>query len=155
MRAAAIILALAAAGCFSPDYPENLACSSDGWCPPGQVCNAANVCIARGDGSDAAPVDASVGPDGPDALQGLGQLVGISIGDDVTIAVGETHQFPLIGIYENGMEPITDFAIWESSQTTVFFIDFNGLATGEGAGTATATCRYNGRVDTAQVTVTP
>ncbi len=155
MRFAVLALVLAT-GCFSPTYPENLACDVDGWCPPGQGCNASNICIANSDGSDGGSFDAAIGPDGQtDALQGLGMLVGISIGDDVTIAVDETYQFPLIGIYENGMQPIADFAIWESSETTVFFIDFQGIATGEGAGTATATARYAGRTDSAEVTVTP
>ena len=78
----------------------------------------------------------------------------ISIGDDVTIAVGETHQFVITGTYENGTQVIDDFAIWSSSNNGVMFINFMGVAQGESAGTATATCDYNGRVDTALVTVT-
>lgn len=158
MRARAIMGIVAAgwllAGCFSPSYPENLACDMDGWCPPGQACNAANVCVLASGGNDAGFADGGIGPDSsPDALEGLGQLVGISIGDDVVLEVGQTHQFPLIGIYENGMEPITEFAIWESTDNNVMFVDFMGVAHAQGSGTATATARYNGRVDTALVTV--
>jgi len=155
MRACVVLLVLVA-GCFSPSYPENLECGADSWCPPGQECGANNVCFAATSVDGAGVFDAGMGPDGlNDGRSGLGDLIGISIGDDVTIAVDATHPFPLIGLYENGTQPIGEFAIWESSSTTVFFIDFQGVATGEGAGTATATARYMGRVDSAEVTVTP
>lgn len=154
-----VVLCAAAAisliACFSPDYPKDLSCAPDGWCPPGQTCNAANMCVATsGGGGDGG----AGGPDatpGPDADNGLGALMSISIGDDVTIPVGGTHQFTVTGIYENGTQPITDFAIWESDNNSVMYLDFNGLATGAAAGTATATARYDGRVDSAIVTVTP
>jgi hypothetical protein len=135
-------------GCFNPSYPEGVSCDPTGWCPPGQACAPDNHCYRSvGDGGvaipDAMPADA----------EGLGDLLGISIGPDVTIAVGGTHQFVITGNYENGDAPITDFAIWDSSNNAVMFVDFEGLAHGEAVGSATATADYMGRVDSALVTV--
>ncbi len=146
VRAAAIGL-LGLAACFSPDYPEGVTCEPGGWCPPGQICAVDNRCYREvGDGGAAIP-DAKI----PDA--GLGALVSIDIGPDVTIPVGGTHQFTITGTYENGTQPITDFAIWASSDMAIMFVDFEGVAHGEAPGTATASCDYMGRADTALVTV--
>jgi hypothetical protein len=147
MRAAALA-ALGLAACFSPSYPEGVACDPTGWCPPGQLCAPDNRCYrAIGDGGvaipDAMPADA----------EGLGDLLAIDIGPDVTIAVMGTYQFVITGMYENGTAPITDFAIWESSNNAVMFVDFEGVAHGEAVGSATATADYMGRADSALVTV--
>ncbi len=41
-------------GCISPTYPSGQACAPNGWCPPGQTCEASsNVWCPEGDGSDA------------------------------------------------------------------------------------------------------
>lgn len=149
---AAVVFALLAVGCFNPDYPVGVACDPSGWCPPGQRCTVTNMCV---DDADAGQAGGDGGGAGIDATEGLGNLVGIDIGADVTIAVDATHQFVVIGIYENGMEQIDDFAIWESTDNNVMFIDFMGVAKGQAPGTATARARYGGRVDTAIVTVTP
>jgi hypothetical protein len=151
LATAIIVSTLLVGACFDPDYPVGLACDPTGWCPPGQRCNFSNTCVVD---SDAGQPNGD-GGGGIDATEGLGNLVGIDIGPDVTIAVNGTHQFTVIGIYQNGMEPISDFAIWESTDNNVMFIDFMGLAKGQAAGTATARARYDGRVDTALVTVTP
>lgn len=152
MRAVvALALGMLAAGCFDPDYPVGVACDPSGWCPPGQRCTVTNMCVSD---SDAGQTGGDGGP-GIDATEGLGNLVGIDIGADVTIAVDGTHQFVVIGIYENGMEQIDDFAIWESTDNNIMFVDFMGVAKGQSPGTATARARYDGRVDTALVTVTP
>ena len=143
----AILGLLGLAACFSPDYPEGVTCEPGGWCPPGQSCAVDNKCYQQlGDGGAAIP-DAFM----PDS--GLGDLVSIDIGADVTIPVGGTHQFIVTGIYENGSQEITDFAIWSSSNTAVMFVDFEGVAHGEAVGSATAECDYMGRVDNALVTV--
>jgi hypothetical protein len=47
---AAWILALCWAGCFSPDYPENLLCSEKQTCPEGQRCNLVTGRCVGGDG---------------------------------------------------------------------------------------------------------
>jgi len=148
MRALLLAMCACAVGaCFSPDYPEGVACDPTGWCPPGMKCAVDNKCYTVvGDGGVAIP-DAVI----PDS--GLGALTGIDIGPDVTITVGGTHQFVVTGIYENGSQEITDFAIWSSTDTNVMFVDFMGLAHGEAAGSATAQADYMGRVDTALVTV--
>ncbi len=154
MRAVLLTIAAAAllGACFSPDYPANLPCDPTGWCPPGQTCNVRNMCIADGTGDG----DGGAGTiDGTPADAGHGALTAIDIGADVTIAVGETYQFTVTGTYEDGSTaPITDFAIWDSSDMAVMYIDFMGLVHGQAAGQATARARYGGRVDTALVTVT-
>jgi hypothetical protein len=144
----AALAALAVAGCFDPTYPEGVTCDPTGWCPPGQLCGTDNHCHHEvGDGGIDQP-DA----DEPDA-DPLGDLLSIDIGPDVTIPVNGTYTFTITGHYQNGDQPITDFAIWDSSDMQVMFVDFMGVAHGEAAGTATATCNYMGRVDTALVTV--
>src|SRR5690606_32754339 len=110
-----------------------------------------NMCVLDADAGQ----PSGDGGGGIDATEGLGNLIGIDIGADVSIAVNATHQFVVIGIYENGMEQIDDFAIWESTDNNIMFIDFMGVAKGQAPGTATARARYGGRVDTALVTVTP
>jgi hypothetical protein len=116
------------------------------------VCTAAVVCVsAGGDGGVAGP-DARSFPDGN---TGLGQLLSISIGDDVTLEVGQTHQFVITGTFENGSAPLNDFARWESTDNNIMWLDFNGVANGAAEGMATATCTIQGRVDTAVVTVIP
>ncbi len=145
-------------GCFSPSYPENLACDVDGWCPPGQTCNAQDICVSGDDGgsaADAGPVaDAS---DVTDAeifdANDLGALLSISIGDDVTLAVEETHQFEVTATYELGTLTVTDWAIWRSSNTAIAWVDFTGLVTAAAVGQVTITATYEGRVDDAVVTV--
>lgn len=153
MRAVLLTAAAAAllGACFNPDYPANLPCDPTGWCPPGQTCNVRNICVAdTGDGDGGV-----AGIDGNPADAGHGALTAIDIGADVTIAVGDTYQFTVTGTYADGstME-ITDFAIWDSSDMAVMYVDFMGLAHGQAAGQATARARYGGRVDTALVTVT-
>jgi hypothetical protein len=149
-----VALALATtAACFSPTYPDNLPCDPDGWCPPGQACAAGNVCVRTGGtpGSDAgAGADAVVTDAG-----GLGDLLSISIGGDLTLAVAETHQFVITGTYERGTEVITGFAVWDSTDNLIVRVDFMGLATAESPGTATVRARYEGRVATAIVEVVP
>ncbi len=147
MRGAMLLALSALAACFSPDYPDGLTCEPAGGCPPGQTCAADNRCYREisGDGgvsADAVMVDA-----------GLGELLSIDIGPDVIISVVGTHVFAIQGIYENGTQPITDFAIWSSSNTTVMYVDFEGVAHGQATGSATATADYEGRRDTALVTV--
>jgi hypothetical protein len=146
-------------GCFSPSYPENLPCDVDGWCPPDQMCNAAQICIAvaGGDGDGGAVIgDGGVPFDGaPDALNGMGQLLSITIGDDVTLSIGMTHQFNVTANYEGGSIMVTDEVIWQSNATSVAFVDFTGLTTAAGAGVAEITARYMGRADLAVVTVNP
>src|SRR4051812_45781138 len=44
---AALVLAAAtgaSGGCFSPDFPEGLACSAERTCPPDQLCAADGIC---------------------------------------------------------------------------------------------------------------
>ena len=157
MRALVLIAALAGSvvGCFSPSYPENLPCDVDGWCPPDQMCNTAQVCVAvAGNGSDGGAVSDG-GPPGPDAINGMGQLLSISIGDDVTLSVSMTHQFTVTANYEAGPVIVTAEVIWQSSATAVAFVDFTGLTTAASAGTAEITARYMGRADLAVVTVNP
>jgi hypothetical protein len=155
MRRSLVALALsavAAAACFNPSYPQELPCGPQDWCPPGQSCNAAGLCVATADG-DGGP-DGDSGNGGmPDASE-LGNLLSISIGDDVVLPVEGTHQFVIIGTYENGTAEITDFAMWESSDNAIASVDFTGLATARSAGAATITARYQGRIDAATVTVT-
>ena len=143
---------MVASACFDPEYPVGLACDPLGWCPPGQVCNNRNRCVRGADDGGAVAFDAD--PTTPDADVGLGDLLAISIGDDVTIAVDQTHAFVVTGTYDNGTRVISDFAIWDSSDNAVMFIDFMGVAKGVAPGVATATCEFDGRVDTALVTVT-
>ncbi|HTM19077.1 MAG TPA: hypothetical protein VL172_01165 [Kofleriaceae bacterium] len=143
-----VVAALALAGCFNPSYPDGVACDPTGWCPPGQLCGPDNRCHHEiGDGGIDIP-DADL----PDA-DPLGMLQSIDIGPDVTIPVNGTHTFTVTGHYENGDQTITDFAIWSSTDNAVMFVDFMGVAHGEGVGSATASADYMGRVDTALVTV--
>jgi hypothetical protein len=154
MRHALFALALsavAAAACFNPSYPQELPCGPERWCPPGQSCNAAGLCVGDGDGDGGPNGDGNGGV--PDASE-LGNLLSISIGDDVVLPVDATHQFVIIGTYENGTAEITDFAMWESSDNAIASVDFTGLATARSPGAVTITARYQGRIDAATVTVT-
>jgi hypothetical protein len=148
----ALPLLLALFGCFNPSYPEGLQCDEDGWCPPGQVCNLAHYCVA---GSSDAGVDALAFDAAPPDADGLGVLLSISIGDDVTITVGGTHQFTVTAHYELADVAVTEGIIWRSSATGVAGIDFNGLASGVSAGVSEITGRWAGRVDAALLTVNP
>lgn len=141
-------------GCFNPSYPEGLQCDLDGWCPPGQVCNAGNYCVG-GSADGGSTIDALLFDAAPPDADGLGALLSISIGDDVTIAVNGQHQFTVTAHYELGDITPTESIIWRSDNTAVAGVDFNGLSTGIAAGTAEITGRWEGRVDGAIVTVTP
>lgn len=152
----ALVAAVALAGCFDPDYPTDLPCGPDGYCPPGQSCNSANICIAEpGGGADADP-NAPDGRVGPDAREGLGNLLSIDIGADVTLTLAETHTFVVTGTYEGGTQ-IEDnaFVIWRSSDNGIVFVDFMGVAHPQAEGTATVMADFKGRLDTADLTVTP
>ncbi len=152
MRGSLLLMAALAVGCFNPSYPDRLQCGPDGWCPSGQVCDRVNICVSTsGDGSDAAPDARSFS----DADNGLGALVSISIGDDVTLEIGQTKPFEITGIFENGTAPINEFARWESTDNNIAWLDFNGVVTAAAEGTATATCSVRGRVASAMVTVIP
>jgi hypothetical protein len=151
MRPLIVVAALGLTSCFNPDYPVDLPCDPAGWCPPGQVCSVRNICVAADSDGGAIIVDAGDGDGGVDS--GLGALQSISIGDDVQIEVGGTHQFVITATYENGTAVVDDFAIWDSSDNNIMFVDFEGVAHGQAAGAAVATCDYMGRVDTAVVTV--
>ncbi len=148
-----LLSAALSAGCFNPDYPVGLQCDTDGWCPPGQVCNAAHYCVA-GDADGGSDVDALLWDATPPDADGLGALLSISIGDDVTIAVSETHQFEVTAHYELADVTVTEGIIWRSSLTTIAGINYDGLATGVAAGTTEISGRWQGRVGTAQLTVT-
>lgn len=150
MRRAMLLALSALAACFSPDYPDGLTCETGGGCPPGQTCAADNRCYreAGGDGDGGVSADAGMVDAG-----GLGELLSIDIGADVTITTTGMHAFSILGIYENGTQPITDFAIWSSSNNAVMYVDFEGVAHGQAIGSATATADYDGRRDTALVTV--
>jgi len=142
-----------ASGCFSPDYPENLPCDVNGWCPPGQSCNGDSVCVGgSSDGGTAGDAAGHADAQVFDA-NGLGELLSISIGDDVTLAVEETHQFVVTATYELGSIVVTGWSVWRSSNTAIVWVDFNGLATAAAVGQATITATYEGRVDDAVVTV--
>ncbi len=136
--------------CFNPSYPDGLGCDDDGWCPPGLTCNADNLCVsAAGGGADA-------GDTGPDGLVGMGALVSISIGDDLNLEVGAEHQFTITGTYQDDSQlPINDvtLAIWRSTDNGIASVSFDGIARGQSAGVATITCRYQGLVDAADITV--
>ena len=149
-----LVSAALGAGCFNPDYPVGLQCDSDGWCPPGQVCNIANYCVA-GDADGGSDVDALLWDAPPPDSDGLGALLSISIGDDVAIQVTETHQFTVTAHYELADVTVTEGIIWRSGATTVAGIDYNGLATGVSPGVAEISGRWQGRIDTALLTVNP
>lgn len=153
-RCLAVVMAVALAACFDPDYPTNLPCGTDGFCPPGQRCSALDICIA-GTGPDADP-DAPDARRAPDANTGLGNLLSIDIGPDLTLTLAETHTFVVTGTYEGGTQ-IEDnlFVIWRGSDNSIVFVDFMGVARPQAAGTATITADFAGRLDTAEVTVSP
>ncbi|RMH41358.1 MAG: hypothetical protein D6689_11365 [Deltaproteobacteria bacterium] len=150
---AAVAAALAA--CFDPDYPVGLPCGPDRFCPPGQQCSADNVCVAPASGDAGAAADAEPTADARDD-GGLGRLLSIDIGPDVTLALGDTYTFTVTATYERGtrVEDNTR-TIWRSSDNGVVFVDFMGVAKPQSPGTATVTADFEGRVDTADVTVTP
>jgi len=140
-------------GCFSPSYPENLPCDVDSWCPPGQLCNTQSLCVA--DNGDADVVYDAPPPSDAQLFDahGLGRLLSISIGDDVTLAVDQTHQFVVTATYELGDLVVTDWSIWRSSNTAIVWVDFTGLATAASLGQASISATYEGRTDDATVTV--
>lgn len=137
------------AGCFNPSYPENLPCDpEDGWCPSGQMCNSANICVPdTGEPQpDASPFDAPPPP----------VIVGIDIGDDLTMNVDDTAQFSVALVYsDDSTVPVdpSELVIWRSSNNAIVRIDFNGLATADAPGQVSITGRYDGLVDVAEVVV--
>ena len=143
-----LLAILCAAGCFKPDYPQNLPCGEENWCPPGQVCNAASICVIdTGEPlPDANNIDAVPPP----------FVIGIDIGEDVSMNVGDTLQFSAVEVWSDGARiPIDagELLIWRSTDNGIVWLDFNGLATAETAGAATVTGRYEGLIDAAEVTV--
>src|SRR5205085_1052544 len=74
-------------------------------------------------------------------LTALATLESIAISPpNPTIALGATQQFVATGTYTNGStQDLTSAASWGSSSTAVATIAAGGLATGQGAGTATIT----------------
>lgn len=136
------------AGCFNPTYPENLPCAEDGWCPAGQICNAASICVV--DTGEPLP-DAAVTDAPPPPF-----VVGIDIGEDQALNVDDTYQFSVVEVYSDGNRVPVDpgeLVVWRSTDNAVVFLDFNGLATASSEGAATVTGRYEGLVDAAEVTV--
>jgi len=158
-RLALLVLAGAFAlpGCFDPSYPVGLPCGPDRFCPSGQTCNGNDICIStngRSDGGVDEP-DSSL-PPGPDANLGLGDLISIDIGGDRTLTLAETHTFVVTGTYESGTQIENNiFVIWESTDNGIVFVDFMGVARPQSAGTATITADFEGRIDTAVLTITP
>lgn len=147
--AVASLLATAAlGGCFNPTYPVDLACGEDNWCPPGQICNLAGICVLdTGEPfPDASPFDSPPPP----------FVVSIDIGDDQTLNVDDTYQFSVVQVYSDDSRvpiDVSELVIWRSTDNGIVFLDFNGLATASSAGQATVTGRYEGLVDDAEVTV--
>jgi hypothetical protein len=146
-RAIVIGLALAAAACFNPDYPVGLPCGPDSFCPSGQMCDIDNICVAEPGGGDV---------DGGDGDAGLGDLLSIDIGPDLTLPLNQTHTFVVTATYENGTA-IADnaFVIWSSTDNGIVFVDFMGIARPQAEGTATVSANFNGRLDDAVITVVP
>lgn len=154
-RCLVVVMAVALVTCFDPDYPVNLPCGDDDYCPPGLTCSALDVCVASVDGPDADP-NAPDGREFPDANTGLGNLLSIDIGADLTLTLAETHTFVVTGTYEGGTQ-IEDnlFVIWRGSDNGIVFVDFMGIARPQAVGTATITADFDGRLDTADITVNP
>ncbi len=155
-RALSLVMAIAFAACFSPDYPTDLPCGPDGYCPPGQSCSVDNICLAAtGGGGDADP-DSPDARRGPDARTGLGNLQSIDIGPDLMLTLAETHTFVLTATYEGGTQIEDNLAvIWRSSDNGIVFVDFMGIARPQTVGTATVTADFDGRLGTAEVTINP
>ncbi len=149
-----ILVAVSAAfllvACFDPSYPTELSCGPDSFCPPGQICSSANICTVPG---QTAEPDASTTPD---ARAGLGQLQSISIGEDLSLTLAQTHTFIVTASYEGGMQ-VEDNAlvIWRTTDTEIAFVDFQGIVRPQSAGVVTITADFSGRVATATVTISP
>src|SRR5262245_10101314 len=89
MRPALLLAALLGA-CFRPDYPDNLACSLNYTCPPGQFCHPEyHVCISST--PDADVPDAQPLPDAPpDARPDAGPSLFAVAGPDKSSYTGLT-----------------------------------------------------------------
>ncbi len=151
----AALLAVVLGACFNPDYPVGLPCGPDRFCPDGQTCSAQNIC----ESDDAPPPDASADIDARpriDADLGLGDLQSIDIGPDLDVPINQLHTFVVTGTYDGG-ERIEDniFVIWQSSNNATAFVDFMGVLHPQAEGTVTITADFEGRVDTADITVVP
>lgn len=150
LMASAALSILLLANCFSPTYPSDLRCGPDDFCPPGQRCSADNICETVGQGPSA---DASASLDAP---SGLGQLESISIGEDLSLALADTHTFVVTATYEGGTEVANNaLVIWRTTDSTVAIVDFQGIINPQSAGVVTISADLNGRVDSVLLTVTP
>lgn len=82
-------------------------------------------------------------------------LTGLTIDGNRNILIRETSQLSAIAIYSNGTrKDITPDATWESSNNSVATVSPLGLVTAVGKGEAVITARYQGREETARITVT-
>jgi hypothetical protein len=150
-----IASALALPACFDPDYPADLPCGPDRFCPSGQICSADDICLSiAGAGTDAS-FDANI-DSGPLVDAGPGDLLSIDIGLDQTLALNATYTFVVTAMYENASEQVDNTTvIWESTDNAIVFVDFMGVAHPQAEGVATITADFNGRIDTADFTITP
>jgi uncharacterized protein YjdB len=92
------------------------------------------------------------------------RLTGISVSPaSARILVGQNQQFQAIALFEDGTsQPVTNLALWSSSDTAVAQISNagggggvpRGTATGLSPGTTTISASYMGFVDSATLTVT-
>jgi len=76
--------------------------------------------------------------------------------ETATIAVGESQQFTVIGIYDDGSErDLTEEVEWASSDESIATIDERGVATGVAGGEVTITATLDDLVGEASLTVEP
>lgn len=83
----------------------------------------------------------------------------VFIVSDIELAVGETAQMQVTGVFPNGCtQYLTEESatVWDSTDSNVFTIgNKTGIVTGIGPGTADAEVKHRSSTDTAEVTVTP
>jgi uncharacterized protein YjdB len=85
---------------------------------------------------------------------GSGAVVTLTIGSDVTVAKGRTHQFQAQFAHDGSLDDCTATGQWTSSDPAVASVS-GGAATALGLGQTTITASCSGSTDSATLVVTP
>jgi len=93
-------------------------------------------------------------PGGGNNTSGSGGVATLTIGSDVTIAKGRTHQFQAQLAHDGLLDDCTATGQWTSSDPAVASVS-GGIATALGLGQTTITASCSGSADSAALLVTP
>jgi hypothetical protein len=131
MRRLALLCALTGA-CYNPDYHENLACPT-GLCPPGEHCNAEQVCVKDDTGIDAGIDGGATGCDltlSPAPFLVIGETSFIAADEQIVV---QTDSASVLLSWTGATTGSQTVAV-SGGQATL------GLEFAEGVTTVTATC---------------